>query len=69
MRLTAFTEHDSVPWEALPGHMTVDETGEWRLADQPERLAASYTLQAVKESARPFRTEAHGAITGIRGGK
>ncbi len=48
MRLTAFAEHDSVPWQALPGHMVVDDTGEWRLADQPERLAASYTLQAVK---------------------
>ena len=22
--------------------------GEWRLVDRPERLAASYTLQAVK---------------------
>jgi DNA-binding transcriptional LysR family regulator/SAM-dependent methyltransferase len=49
MRLTGFAEHDSVPWEALPGQMTVDDVGEWRLADRPERLAASYTLQAVKE--------------------
>ncbi|HEX5402246.1 MAG TPA: class I SAM-dependent methyltransferase [Pseudonocardiaceae bacterium] len=48
MRLTAFVEHDSVPWLALPGHMTVDEYGEWRLTEQPERLAASYTLQAMK---------------------
>jgi hypothetical protein len=29
--------------------VTVDDAGEWRLADQSERLAASYTLQAVKE--------------------
>ncbi|TDC51538.1 class I SAM-dependent methyltransferase [Actinomadura sp. KC345] len=49
MRLTGLTEHDSVPWQALPGHMTRDETGEWRLTSHPERLAASYTLQAVKE--------------------
>jgi hypothetical protein len=69
MHLTAFTEHDSVPWEALPGHMTVDDTGEWRLADQPERLAASYTLQAVKGLGRPLLTEAHGISTGIRGGE
>jgi SAM-dependent methyltransferase len=48
MRLTQLVEHDSVPWEALPGHMLVDDVGEWRLADRPERLAASYTLQAVK---------------------
>lgn len=48
MRLTSLIEHDSVPWPALPG-MIMDATGEWRLADHPERLAASYTLQAVKE--------------------
>jgi SAM-dependent methyltransferase len=48
MRLTAFVEHDSVPWDALPGRMTVDDAGEWRLTDRPERLAASFTLQAVK---------------------
>ncbi|MBB4909231.1 class I SAM-dependent methyltransferase [Actinophytocola algeriensis] len=49
MRLTALAEHDSVPWNALPGHMTEDDHGEWRLTDRPRRLAASYTLQAVKE--------------------
>jgi SAM-dependent methyltransferase len=49
LTLTAFTEHDSVPWDALPGHMVLDEgSGEWRLKDTPSRLAASYTLQAVK---------------------
>jgi SAM-dependent methyltransferase len=49
MRLTQFVEHDSVPWEALPGHMVVDDAGEWRLSAEPERLAASYTMQAIKE--------------------
>jgi SAM-dependent methyltransferase len=44
--LTALAEHDSVPWEAIPGQMTKDSAGEWRLTDRPERLAASYTLQA-----------------------
>lgn len=44
--LIALAEHDSVPWEALPGQMTKDSAGEWRLTDRPERLAASYTLQA-----------------------
>ncbi len=48
LRLTGLVEHDSVPWQALPGQMSVDEAGEWRLTDRPERLAASYTLQAVK---------------------
>jgi SAM-dependent methyltransferase len=48
MQLTALVEHDSVPWEALPGHMVVDDAGEWRLSTEPERLAASYTMQAIK---------------------
>ena len=45
--ITRFVEHDSVPWNALPGQMSRDEQGEWRLTDRPERLAASYTLQAT----------------------
>jgi SAM-dependent methyltransferase len=49
LRLTQLVEHDSVPWLALPEQMTVDELGEWRLGTRPERLAASYTLQAVKD--------------------
>ena len=49
LQLTSFTEHDSVPWDALPGLMKLDEaTGEYRLSDRPERLPASYTLTAVK---------------------
>jgi SAM-dependent methyltransferase len=48
LRVTGFVEHDSVPWDALPGLMTRDERGEFRLTDRPERLPASYTLQAVK---------------------
>jgi SAM-dependent methyltransferase len=48
MELTGLTEHDSVPWEALPGQMERLASGEWRLADRPWRLPHSYTLQAVK---------------------
>jgi SAM-dependent methyltransferase len=48
MELTGFTEHDSVPWEALPGQMELLENGEWRLTDRPWRLAHSYTLRAVR---------------------
>ncbi|VVJ19938.1 Uncharacterised protein [Amycolatopsis camponoti] len=49
LTLTAFTEHDSVPWNAIPGQMTHDEAAdEWRMTDTPSRVAASYTLQAVK---------------------
>ena len=44
--LTALVEHDSAPWEALPGKMTLDEHGEWRLTERPENLPATYTLQA-----------------------
>lgn len=48
MSITGLVEHDSVPWEALPGRMRQVELGEWRLADRPWRLPHSYTLQAVK---------------------
>jgi SAM-dependent methyltransferase len=48
MELTMLVEHDSVPWDAIPGQMVRDEHGEWRLADRPRRLPQSYTLQAVK---------------------
>jgi len=48
MEVTALEEHDSAPWEALPGRMRKDENGEWRLAAEPWRLAATYTLQARK---------------------
>ena len=46
LTITALAEHDSVPWEALPGQMTCGPDGEWRLSERPERLACSYTLQA-----------------------
>jgi SAM-dependent methyltransferase len=51
LQITGLVEHDSVPWEALPGQMAKDDGGEWRLIDRPWRLAASYTLQAVKSRA------------------
>lgn len=45
--LESLTEHDSVPWDALPGLMSLDAaTGEYRLTDRPERLPASFTLTA-----------------------
>jgi SAM-dependent methyltransferase len=47
LQLTMFVEHDSVPWEALPGRMT-ESDGEWRLTEHGERVPLSYTLQAVK---------------------
>jgi SAM-dependent methyltransferase len=49
MTLTMLEEHDSVPYEAIPGRMEQLGGGEWRLADRPWRLPHSYTLQAVKQ--------------------
>lgn len=47
--VTSLAEHDSVPWNALPGHMSLDaEAGEWRMSDHPERVAASFTLTATR---------------------
>lgn len=50
MRLTMLIEHDSVPWEALPGRMTLDDAGEYHLADRPARLPLTYTVQAVRDA-------------------
>jgi SAM-dependent methyltransferase len=50
MELTALVEHESVPWEALPGQMAMTAEKEWRLRDRPWRLPHSYTLQAVKRT-------------------
>jgi SAM-dependent methyltransferase len=48
LALTMLVEHDSVPWDALPGMMVRLPGGEYRLADRPERLPHSYTLQAAR---------------------
>jgi SAM-dependent methyltransferase len=49
--LTQLVEHETVPWEALPGQMEQSgELREWRLVERPERLPLTYTLQAVKRS-------------------
>ncbi|PZS34516.1 MAG: SAM-dependent methyltransferase [Pseudonocardiales bacterium] len=48
LELSGLTEHDSVPWEALPGRMEQVGGGEWRLSDRPWRVAHTYTLRAVK---------------------
>jgi len=51
LEITQLVEHDTVPWEALPGQMEkVGELGEWRLKDRPERVPHTYTLQAVKRA-------------------
>ena len=46
MVIEALAEHDSCPWEALPGKLVEDEHGEWRLVEGRERLPMTYTLRA-----------------------
>jgi SAM-dependent methyltransferase len=48
LQLTGFDEHDSAPWNALGDLMVADDQGEWRLKDRPRRLAATFTLRALK---------------------
>jgi SAM-dependent methyltransferase len=49
MEITGLAEHQSVPWDALPGQMVDVGRGEHQLADRPWRLPHTYTLQAVKK--------------------
>ena len=48
LNLELLAEHDSAPWEALPGKLVEDEHGEWRLTEGRERLPMTYTLRARK---------------------
>ncbi len=52
LELTMLEEHDTCHWEALPGQMERVDGDEWRLADRPERLPQTYTLQARLRAAR-----------------
>lgn len=52
LNVSSFEEHTSVPWNPLGAAMKQVALGEWQLRDRPERLAASYTLQAVKDRAQ-----------------
>ncbi|MGH3261800.1 MAG: class I SAM-dependent methyltransferase [Trebonia sp.] len=51
MRLTMLVEHDSTPYNSLPGRTREAGGGEWLLADRPWRLPQTFTLQAVKNGA------------------
>ncbi|MFD1713534.1 class I SAM-dependent methyltransferase [Amnibacterium flavum] len=46
--LTTLVEHDSVPWEALPGQMVERSGGEWALGARAGVAPLTYTIQAVK---------------------
>lgn len=48
LTLTGIEEHDTVPWNPLGDAMELVGDSEYRLRRHPERLAASYTLQAHK---------------------
>lgn len=48
LRFDSLTEHQSVPWNPLGDAMVGIDCGEYQLRENPERLAASYTLQATK---------------------
>lgn len=49
MQLTAIEEHQTVPWNALGAVMEMVAGGEYQLRTRPERPAATYTLQAIKQ--------------------
>lgn len=46
--LTMLVEHDSVPWQALPGQMLERPDGEYALDARAGVAPLSYTIQAVK---------------------
>jgi SAM-dependent methyltransferase len=48
MEITMLAEHDTVPYDALPGQMEDAGGGEFRLAEHRERLPLTFTLQARK---------------------
>jgi SAM-dependent methyltransferase len=50
LEVVSLEEHQTAPWNALGGAMVELPNGEFQLRDRPERLAATYTLQAVKRA-------------------
>jgi SAM-dependent methyltransferase len=48
LTLTMLVEHDSVPWEALPGQMVQRADGEYALDALAGVAPLTYTIQAVK---------------------
>lgn len=48
LRIDLLVEHDSVPWEALPGQMVLRPDGEFALAERSGVAPLSYTLRATR---------------------
>jgi SAM-dependent methyltransferase len=51
LRIDRLVEHDSVPWEALPGQMRLRDDGEWVLTERAGSAPLTYTLRASKPAA------------------
>ncbi|TAJ49418.1 MAG: class I SAM-dependent methyltransferase [Herbiconiux sp.] len=51
LTITGLVEHDSVPWEALPGQMVERPDGEYALDERAGVMPLSFTLQAVRLTA------------------
>ncbi|KAJ4148376.1 hypothetical protein LMH87_002850 [Akanthomyces muscarius] len=49
LRVTGLAEHQSVPWDAIPGQMEEIGGGEYALKSERWRVPLTYTLQAVKQ--------------------
>lgn len=49
LTVTSLEEHDSAPWDPLPGYCEpAEHPGDFRLADRPWRVPFTYTLTALK---------------------
>jgi SAM-dependent methyltransferase len=53
LTLTMLVEHDSIPWEALPGQMLKRPDGEYALDARAGVAPLTYTLQAMKPASSP----------------
>lgn len=51
LALELFEEHDSVPWEAMPGYMFEREPDEWALKERQSSMPLTYTVVARKSRA------------------
>ncbi|WP_082805173.1 class I SAM-dependent methyltransferase [Pseudomonas sp. BMS12] len=63
LEITGLEEHDSLPWEALPGQMEMGADEEWRLRHDRPRVPLSYTLQAIRTCFRSSELEPDKAKT------
>ncbi|MFL0276035.1 hypothetical protein [Mycobacterium sp. SMC-19] len=48
LRIDLLVEHDTAPWEALPGQMMRREGSEWALAERSGVMPLSFTIRATR---------------------